>query len=83
VTVHRVWLYRHASALVCVDAASPSEARLLAAQIVRESDWIVDPVITEVQPGRKDWPLEVYWTGPPDTGRWTYPETELFDEGEK
>jgi len=82
-TVHRVWLYRHSRALVHVEAASEQEARQIAAHVVEESAWTASRVVTDVQQTRKGWPTERYWTGPPDTGRWVYPETELFDEGEK
>jgi len=81
-TVYRVWLYRRAHALVCVEADSEAAARELAGRVVTESDWQPGVVTSEVQQRRKDWPADVYWTGTAEAGKWVYPETSMFEEGQ-
>lgn len=84
-TVFRVWIYRHSRALVCVDADSAKDAQVLAPRLVTESDWETDPVVCDMPlAARKDWPNpDRYWTGDLFQGKWVYPATELFNEGEK
>lgn len=80
-TVFRIWLYRRAHALVCVDAATPQEARDIAHAVIPEAEWEWAPFTSDVQAARKDWPApDRCWTGDLETGRWIYPETSMFEE---
>jgi len=69
-----VQVRRESVCLVYVKTADPAEAREVA---LREADDFVttETAVAYTPEGRID---ERYWHG----DGWTYPETELFDEGE-